>query len=484
MAISKILCIGGCGAGYPGKHLRQALDYIAEPGKTGNGKWVSALNCQGDDVYGQMHRTKADFGKTDKRQGYHLIISFEEGETDAETAFEVVGKFAEEYLGKEYEALYAVHDNTAHIHGHIIFNSVSFRDGKKYRYEKGDWAKKIQPVTNRLCEEYGLSTIEISEERASQSRRYREWADQKNGKSVWADMIKRDIDACIIQSPTYEAFLSMLSEMGYGIKNAGRDGGKHLAVRPMGMTRFRRCKSLGEDYTEEMIRERIRTEDLSAYRPAFKRAPKIMHCRVKRYRKAGMSGIQKRYFARLYRTGLLKKRPYSQAWKYRDDIRKMQELQEDYLFLGRHKISTVKEIADLAESVKGKKKKLSGEKSRIFKERARMKPLFDMAEEMQELQECENCYQRGEELFEKEHLRWQALAEMLKKEGYSQESLGDLKEYYRGKAALVREREKSAAKEIRIAERILGELRSRNPRKDKQQEEMRDKGDLIPRTRR
>lgn len=484
MAISKILCIGGCGAGYPGKHLKQALDYIAQPGKTGNGKWISALNCQVDDVYGQMHRTKAGFGKTDKRQGYHLIISFEEGETDAGTAFEVIGKFAEEYLGKGYEALYAVHDNTAHIHGHIIFNSVSFRDGKKYRYEKGDWAKKIQPVTNRLCEEYGLSTIEISEGRASPSRHYKEWADQKNGKTVWADMIKRDIDACIIQSSTYGAFLSMLSGMGYEIKNAGRDGGKHLAIRPMGMARFRRCKSLGEDYTEEMIRERIRTEDLPRYRPAFKKAPKIMHCRVKRYRKAGMSGIQKRYFARLYRTGLLKKRPYSQAWKYRDDIRKMQELQEDYLFLGRHKISTVAEIERLAEGMEGRKRQISREKSGIFKERARMKPLFDMAEEMGSLQECENCYQRGEGLFEKEHLRWQALAEMLKKEGYSLESLEGLKEYYRGRIALVREREKSVAKEMRTAKRILEETRHGNPRKDKQQEEMRDKGNFVPRTRR
>ncbi len=484
MAISKILCIGECGAGYPGKHLRQALDYIAEPGKTGNGKWVSALNCQEDDVYGQMHRTKAGFGKTDKRQGYHLIISFEEGEVDAETAFEVVGKFAGEYLGKGYEALYAVHDNTDHIHGHIIFNSVSFRDGKKYRYEKGDWAKKIQPVTNRLCEEYGLSTIEISEERARPPRNYKEWADRRDGKSVWADMIKRDIDACIIQAATYEAFLSMLSEMGYEVKNAGRDGGKHLAVRPMGMARFRRCKSLGEDYTEGMIRERIRTEDLSGCRAAFKGAPKIVRCKVKRYRKAGMSGIQKRYFARLYRTGLLKRRPYSQAWRYRDDIRKMQELQEDYLFLGRHRISTVAEIEGLAEGLGEKKKEISREKSGISKESARMKPLFDMAEEMGGLQECENCYQRGEGLFEKEHLRWQALAEMLEKEGYSQEKLEALKEYYRGKTALVREREKSAAKEIRIAKRILGELRSGNPQKDKQKGEMRDKENFIPRTRR
>ena len=337
MAISKILYIGDCGSGYVGKHLKQALDYIVEDYKTGEGRWVSSLNCQPDSACEQMRQTKVQFDKTDKRQGYHLIISFAEGEVDAETAFEVIGKFAKEYLGADYEAVYSVHDNTDHVHGHIIFKSVSFRTGIKYRYEKGDWAKKIQPITNRLCEEYGLSTIEISEDRVRPSENYKEWNDFRDGKFVWADMIKRDIDACIMQAATYESFLEMLSGMGYEIKNAYRSEGKYLAIKPMGLTRFRRCKSLGEDYTEERIRERIETENLSTYRSMTKeQEPKIMRCRVKRYKRAKLSGIQKRYFARLYRLGLMKKRPYSQAWKYRDELRKMQKLQEDYLFLVRH----------------------------------------------------------------------------------------------------------------------------------------------------
>lgn len=184
-----------------------------EEHKTGQGKWVSSLNCQVESAYEQMRQTKVQFGKTDQRQGYHMIISFVEGEVDTPTAFEVIGKFVKEYLGQDYEAIYSVHDNTEHIHGHILFNSVSFRTGKKYRYEKGDWAKKIQPITNRLCEEYGLSTIEISDDRARPSENYKEWNDFRDGKFVWADMIKRDIDACIMQAATYESFLAMLSDM-------------------------------------------------------------------------------------------------------------------------------------------------------------------------------------------------------------------------------------------------------------------------------
>ncbi len=459
MAISKILYIGDCGSGYAGKHLKQALDYITVPEKTDGGRLINFLNCQPQQVYEQMRQTKEQFGKTDQRQGYHLIISFVEGEVDADTAFEVIGKFAKEYLGKDYEALYAVHDNTDHIHGHIIFNSVSFRSGRKYRYQKGDWAKEIQPITNRLCEEYGLSTIEISEDKAKKSENYREWNDYRDGNFVWADTIKRDIDAAILRSATYESFLSVLSDMGYGIKNAYPTEGKYLAIKPMGMSRFRRCKSLGENYTEERIRERIAQESLSSYgKIKAMQETKIVQCRVKRYRKAKMSGIQKRYFARLYKTGLLKKRSYSRAWQYRDDIRKMQKLQEDYLFLVRNNVFTVAEIRQAAQQSEDWKKGISKEKSRIFKERARMKPLFDIAEQMEEFKECENCFQRGEILFEKEHKQYAELSARLEKEGYTSEQLAEYKAYYRSEIAQIREKEKAVIREEKIAVRILAEI--------------------------
>ena len=221
MAISKILYIGDCGSGYAGKHLKQALDYIVEEHKTGEGKWVASLNCQVDNAYEQMRKTKQHFGKTDQRQGYHMIISFAEGEVDAETAFEVIGRFAKEYLGQDYEALYSVHDNTEHIHGHLIFNSVSFRTGKKYRYEKGDWAKKIQPITNRLCEEYGLSTIEISEDRARPSENYKEW------KSI--------IDRCIRKlyieiARSREKYVPVMSDFYEILMNQPEEEAKDIAL--------------------------------------------------------------------------------------------------------------------------------------------------------------------------------------------------------------------------------------------------------------
>ena len=365
MAITKILTINDSGLKSAGKHLEQAVSYILDRGKTQGGRLVTGVNCLPEKAYEQMAETKQKYGKTGKRQGYHLIISFEAGEVSPDTAFEIIRRFVEEYLGQEYEAVLAVHDNTAHVHGHIIFNSVNYLDGRKYRYEKGDWAKKIQPISNRLCEEYGLSTIEISEDMAQSGKNYHEWNDFREDNFVWSDMIKRDIDACILQSSTYESFMAMLSDMGYKIKNAYRSEGKYLAIKPMGMTRYRRCKSLGENYTEERIRERILSEDLSKYHAISKEMPLIVPCRVKKYRRAKLSGIQKKYFARLYRIGQLKNRAYSQAWKYRDDIRRMEKLQEDYLFLNRHEINTMEGIAAVAENLLDKRKEISQEKSRV-----------------------------------------------------------------------------------------------------------------------
>lgn len=136
MAISKILYMKDCGGHFHGKHLKQALDYVMNPEKTQNGRLIGGMNCQPETAFKQMMDTKKEFGKVDKRQGYHLILSFKEGEVSPDTAYEITQKFVKEYLGSLYEAVYCIHDNTDHVHSHIIFNSVSFVDGRKYRYEK------------------------------------------------------------------------------------------------------------------------------------------------------------------------------------------------------------------------------------------------------------------------------------------------------------------------------------------------------------
>ena len=455
MAISKILNMKDCGGHFHGKHLKRSLDYVMNPEKTQDGRLVGAINCQVDSAFEQMKATKRMFGKVDKRQGYHIILSFKEDEVNPDTAFEITRRFVEEYLGKSYEAVYVVHDNTAHVHSHIVFNSVSFVDGKKYRYEKGDWAKYIQPITNKLCQEYGLSIIDVEDgSKEKQHENYKDWSEYREGSFVWADMIKRDFDACILQANDFSGFLELLSEKGYEVKQ-----GKYLAVRPQGMTRFRRCKTLGENYSQEAIVERIAKEDLSFYQSQNEeRQAAIVKCYVKRYRRAKMSGLQKRYYAKLYRIGKLKKKPYSQVWKYKDDIRKMHKLQEQYLFLVRHKIESAEELVSVLDNLTDKKKEASKEKSKTYKAKERFKDIFDKAEQIRGLDDAESCYQSGDTFFEDEHNAWERLNTELLAQGYSVEEVESLRKKYESKYAQDCKAERAVSKELNLGRSIWKEL--------------------------
>ena len=455
MAISKILHMKDSGNSFHARHLKRALDYVMNPEKTQGGRLVGAINCQTDMAFEQMMDTKKQFGKTDKRQGYHIILSFKEDEVEPDRAFEITQKFVAEYLGDAYEAVFVVHDNTDHVHSHIVFNSVSFVDGKKYRYEKGDWAKYIQPITNKLCQEYGLSIIDVEDgSKEKQHENYKDWSEYREGSFVWADMIKRDLDACILQANDFSGFLELLSEKGYEVKQ-----GKYLAVRPQGMTRFRRCKTLGENYSQEAIVERIAKEDLSFYQSQNEeKQAAIVKCYVKRYHRAKMSGLQKRYYAKLYRIGKLKKKPYSQVWKYKDDIRKMHKLQEEYLFLVNHDIHSAEELVSVISSLTDKRKEVSAEKSRIYKARERSRELFDIADDMKELEPAEKSFLQGDEFFTDEHLQWETLKQKLLSQGYNLEEVEALRKHYKEEYSKACAKERAVFKELNIGKSIWKSL--------------------------
>lgn len=454
MAVTKLLYMKDCGSGFHGKHLKAALEYISDADKTQGGRLIAGVNCRPGYAYEQMKDTKKKFGKIDKRQAYHLIISFKENEIDPDTAFEVTEKFVREYLGDSYEAVYAVHDNTDHIHSHIVFNSVNFVDGRKYRYEKGDWERYIRPITERLCTEYGLSVFEFESEKVQSDEKIREWDDSKNGPFVWSNMIRRDLDACIVQAEDFLQFEKLLTEKGYVIQK-----GKHLAVKPPGMTRYRRCKTLGEDYAESRIRARIQTEHLSSYKPeSFEEAERVVYSQIPRGHRAKLTGLQKKYYSKLYRLGLLKRRPYSKAWKYKDDIRMMHKIQEQYLFLINHDIESVEELQNKSQTLMQEKKNFSKEKSRMYRAKKKCEELFAITDSMEELYDREQAYQDGEDYFQKEHEAWSEYEAQLKEQGYSYEEVIKLQEHYNGEIARLRKLELEAKRELRVVESIVKEL--------------------------
>ena len=454
MAISKITCMKDCGKSYHGKHLRAALADITVPEKTQQGRLVAGINCVPEFAFEQMKETKRKYGKLDKRQGYHLVLSFKENEVTPDTAMELTSRFVKEYLGSEYEAVYAVHDNTSHIHAHIVFNSVSFLTGKKYRYEKGDWAREIQPITNRLCQEYGLSTIEIEDDKLNQDVEYRETRKEQAIQHVWNSAIRRDLDACIILSATYEEFQRKLTERGYECKE-----GKYLAIRPPGMKRFRRTQRLGEDYTIERIQERITTETLrSVAKAGHGHAPRIVGGSVRRHRRPKLTGLQKRYFARLYRTGKLKRRPYSQAWRYRDDIRKMKKLQNQYLFLTREDITTVPELQNAVQTLTARQKEAAREKSRLGKQKHRFQELFELAAKMEELEAAVHSYERGDNFFEEEYQEYKVCQKSLAEKGYTYEEICAVRKRITWEYAEATSRERQLYRELRTGKGLLKEM--------------------------
>lgn len=156
------------GAGGMAAGLKNCIEYIFNPKKTENMTLIGGYNLMIDasnpanSAFEQMLATKSVFGKEAGRQGYHYKLSFATSDNlTPELAMEITNEFCRRCFGA-YECAYSVHTNTAHLHSHIVFNSIDIANGYKYRYGKGDWANKIQPIANEICKEYGLSELDLN----------------------------------------------------------------------------------------------------------------------------------------------------------------------------------------------------------------------------------------------------------------------------------------------------------------------------------
>ena len=204
MAITKLSNIGtpqGGGAA----HLKNCISYILNSDKT-EGLVGGNAGTTPQEVYQVMMDTKQEWEKENGRQGYHFVISFPPGEATKEEAYAVINDFCEEYLGEDYDYVFSIHTDQKHMHGHIVFNSVNRMTGYKYRYVNGDWEKKIQPITDRICERYGLPPLEFDQENRK-GKSYAQWEAEKKGKPNWKKIILADIDYIISISTNEAEFL-------------------------------------------------------------------------------------------------------------------------------------------------------------------------------------------------------------------------------------------------------------------------------------
>lgn len=324
MAITKIQCLNEAHTGNPAAHLRNALLYIQNPEKTEENVLVGSINCLPDTAFEQMMDTKVTFEKTDKRQGYHIIISFAPGEATEEQALDIVARFAQEYLKDKYEAVYAVHNDKKHMHGHIVFNSVSFETGMKHECRKGEWKHRMQPITNRLCKEYGLSIVPAEYVKEPKNLSRKEWECEQ----CFRKMILADAEFCQSQAGSFDHFIFLMKRIGYQFEY-----GKYLSVKVPGGKWYHELDKLDERFSKEKFRFYL---DMPFTRPVFVVGNTVA------IHKRGITDFQMKYYRRIYQARMVEQRRFDKHSAYlAKELERMNQLQEQYLFLVNNNIKTV-----------------------------------------------------------------------------------------------------------------------------------------------
>ena len=319
--------------------LQDALDYAANRDKTEQSCFESSYACTLETAFADMRQTKERWHKSGGVQGYHLVQSFAAGEVTPELAHQIAKELAARVLGGRYEYVIGTHLNTGHIHSHIVWNSVSCVDGKKYRSNYKSYVTEIRAVSDELCQKYKLSVID-TENSNHVAKPYAEWLAEKNGQPTWRTAIRQDVDEAIQQSLTWRQFLTVLDRKGYEV----RLGRKYPVLRPPGKERFVRFKTLGKRYTPEAIQTRILYPQ--SYHPYVENPPTIQHGRLhsgkKPHRK--LTGLRALYYRYLYELGALPRKPRRPSYAVRQDAYKLDQRIRQMEFLSKHNIDTLAQL--------------------------------------------------------------------------------------------------------------------------------------------
>ncbi len=366
-----------------GVHLKNSLEYILNPDKTEGGLLTgSNISTDAPEAYQMMIDTKKEWNqilglttaneKENKlfgRQGYHFVISWKPGECDSKTAYQVIKEFCEEYLGDSYEYAFAVHTDQEHMHGHIVFNSVNRETGYKWRYEKGDWKKYIQPVTDRICLKHGLKKLVYEDKRKGKS--YAEHMAEKRGKMTGTKIIQCDIDYAINHATSFSEFLNNMQAFGYKIrKGYSKKHGEYLTYHMPGARYARNDYNLGKENAEndmkrrdynmekgyriEDIKERIRMKDFTYFE---RQTPRLKKVRLdgSLAKKTYLNRYQVRYVRRLYQAGAFYKlkNPYAvNQRQVRRDMLQIDRLADECRYLLRTGIRSEEEAAARLDEIK------------------------------------------------------------------------------------------------------------------------------------
>ena len=371
MAITKILNIKESEGRNPASHLKNALEYIQNPDKTEECILVGGINCLPDTAFEQMEETKNIFHKTGKRQGYHVIISFSpEEKVTAEQAMYVLEHFAKDVLGDDYEAVYAVHTDRGHMHGHLIWNSVSMTTGKKYNSPKGNWKNHLQPITNKYCDELGLSIMPAEYSRNPKNISRDKWEKEMSMKEI----ILRDAKMCAYAAGNVEHFKYLMKRLGYVFKKDA-----WMEVQAPGFRYYHKLAKLDEMFSEDMLRHHV---DMP-----WMVKPYFYSSDIRGLHRAKLSSFQKKFYAKLYRLRIVEQKRFAVGGaKYTEDLKRFHQLQDEYLLIVNNDIKSVVDLVDFINEQEEKIQQIEDRQHEIYRESSSRKRSIKNEEQYREYQ--------------------------------------------------------------------------------------------------
>ena len=371
MAITKILNIMESEGRNPASHLKNALEYIQNPDKTEECVLVGGINCLPDTAFEQMEETKNIFHKTGKRQGYHVIISFSpEEKVTAEQAMYVLEHFAKDVLSDDYEAVYAVHTDREHMHGHLIWNSVSMTTGKKYNSPKSNWKNHLQPITNKYCDELGLSIMPAEYSKNPKNIRRDKWEKEMSMKEI----ILRDAKMCAYAAGNVEHFKYLMKRLGYVFKKDA-----WMEVQAPGFRYYHKLAKLDEMFSEETLRHHVDMPWMAK--------PYFYSSDIRGLHRAKLSPFQKKFYAKLYRLRIVEQKRFAVGGaKYTEDLKRFHQLQDEYLLIVNNDIKSVVDLVDFINEQEEKILQIEDRQHEIYRESSSRKRSIKNEEQYREYQ--------------------------------------------------------------------------------------------------
>lgn len=355
----------------PATHLKNALEYIQNPDKTEECILVGGINCLPDTAFEQMEETKNIFHKTGKRQGYHVIISFSpEEKVTAEQAMYVLEHFVKDVLGDDYEAVYAVHTDREHMHGHLIWNSVSMTTGKKYNSPKGNWKNHLQPITNKYCDELGLSIMPAEYSRNQKNISRDKWEKEMSMKEI----ILRDAKMCAYAAGNVEHFKYLMKRLGYVFKKDA-----WMEVQAPGFRYYHKLAKLDEMFSEDMLRHYVDMPWMAK--------PYFYSSDIRGLHRAKLSPYQKRFYAKLYRLRIVEQKRFVVGGaKYTEELKRFHQLQDEYLLLVNNDIKDIVELVNFRNKQEEKIQQIEDRQHEIYRESSSRKRSIKNEEQYREYQ--------------------------------------------------------------------------------------------------